>query len=897
MRNTNSTVAIVKSELDVYILYRRRFYVLGIISFLTFNQCVFWLTFSPASPSTQKFYGISSTTVDLLFNWGPIIFIPCLPLTYLFLNRRNGLRHTVILLALAGFIATFLRVLPSIISSTSSSRFRTISMPFLHTGQIINATCGPLVMAPVSQLSCLWFGPNERTLATTLAIMANVFGSTISFLINPAIVSRSSNLPHLLYFHLALAVVAGFLALIYFPAQPPTAPSAAVKLLMQGEGQSINTGLKAYLKGLRECMANPSFVLLSTAGGVMAGTFSMWTGLFATILAPENYSKKQAAISTNVSSIISFVDISVKSGITYDNYVINPANPIPINDHSRLAFVDINGDGWDDIVMHSLYPNLQRNISLEHLVFVNNRNGTFTHFSDVSGLRHVQAGFFVFGDIDNDGDQDVFTGLDYPTVGLTNHIYLNDGNGHFTELHNSGTEGNAGDSTAASASFADFNNDGILDLYLGNGGSLKGVADQLFFGKGDGTFDEVTANNLLGINPKQPTNGVVVCDYDNDGDVDIFVSTYGVSIALGHNILWENDGTGKFTNVASSRGFLAQATGNYWLSSTGNGTFFESDKNVSSYVGSNGFGIDCEDVNGDGLNDIFLATISHPVDSDYNRKWSDPTQLLISHLVNGTRHIFVNEFLQRHLPFNEGDIDAGFVDFDNDGRLDLALTRDTKYESKYTAFDQLAWFGLMHQKNDGNFEILGAISGINDLQATGKAARMKGAQNFGWSDIDHDGDLDLLVGGRDQGGGRTNFLFENTVGQEKSWLAIKLIGDGINVNRDAIGARVTLRFSNWMMMREMKSSRGTYSSADTRVLHFGLGDFGEKFMIEVRWPDGTLQTYNSNMLVLNRFIVIDYDRGLQSQSCGATCFHRKCILYCTVLCLFYALFLSRIHQN
>jgi hypothetical protein len=607
----------------------------------------------------------------------------------------------------------------------------------------------------------------------------------------------------------------------------------------------------------------------------------------------KNMASMNVADSTiliDVSSAPSFIDISTKSGITYQNYVINPLNPIPINDHSRLAFADINGDGWDDIIMHSLYPNLQKNISLEHLVFINNKDGTFTNFSDASGLRQVQAGFFVFGDIDNDGDQDVFAGLDYPSEGLTNHIYLNNGTGYFTVLLNAGVEGDAGNSTAASASFADFNNDGILDLYMGNGGSLKGVADQLFFGNGDGSFREVTTTNLLSINPKQPTNGVVVCDYDNDGDADIFVSTYGVSIGLGHNVLWENDGSGKFTNVANTRGISAQATGNYWLPSTGNGSLPEPDKDINTYVGSNGFGIDCEDINGDGLNDIFLATISHPVESDYSRKWSDPTQLLINHVLKSGDHVFVNEFLKRGLPFNEGDIDAGIADFDNDGRLDLAVTRDTKYQSKYTTFDQLAWFGLMHQKNNGNFESVGTISGINDLQATGTAARMKGGQNFGWSDIDHDGDLDLLVGGRDQGGGRANFLFENIVGQHKPWLAIKLVGNGMNVNRDAIGTRVTLRFTSWTMMREVKSSRGTYSSADARVLHFGLGDFGDNFTLEVRWPDSTLTTYHSSVLTLNRFINIDYDKGLQPLNSEAPAFQKKNMLYWSGLSFMCAFF-------
>jgi hypothetical protein len=115
----------------------------------------------------------------------------------------------------------------------------------------------------------------------------------------------------------------------------------------------------------------------------------------------------------------SFVDISEKSGITYENYVVNPPNPITGNDHSRLGFADINGDGWDDVVMHNAYPTvLTANIPFEHLVFVNNKDGTFMPFSDQSRLRNVQSAFFVFADIDNDGDQDLFSGVDYPFQGI-----------------------------------------------------------------------------------------------------------------------------------------------------------------------------------------------------------------------------------------------------------------------------------------------------------------------------------------------------------------------------------------------------------------------------------------------------------------------------------------------
>jgi hypothetical protein len=556
-----------------------------------------------------------------------------------------------------------------------------------------------------------------------------------------------------------------------------------------------------------------------------------------------------------------FKDISGASGIQDQNFVSMPPKPIPINDHSRLAFADIDGDGFDDIVAHSLFPNPEAGIPFEHLVFRNKGDGTFENVSDSSGLRAVQAGFFLFGDIDNDGDQDVFAGLDIPLPGEKNKVLLNDGKGHFTLLAGSGIEGTANNTVVGSASFADVDGDGKLDVYLANGQTSYAAADQLFLGKGDGTFTNATTARLKGGNPKQPSNGVVICDYDDDGDQDIFVSTYGVSVELGHKILWENDGTGVFTNVAEARGFAAQAEGNYWLASTGNGKNPEPGKDAATYVGSNGFGIDCEDVSGDGRNDIFLATISHPVSADYSRKWSDPSQLLINQ-GKDAGFSFKNEFLARQLPFNEGDIDAAIVDFDNDGRLDLSVTRDNKYEGSYSTDDQKAWLGLMHQNEDGSFTSVGLASGVNDPMGAG-LPRMKAGQNLAWSDIDNDGDMDLLVGGRDHGGGRPNFLFENTLGSKNTWLALRLKGDGVKVNRDAIGARVTLTFPTWKVMRELKSSRGTYTSADARALHFGLGALGCEYTLEVRWPDGTKTTLDGKTLPSNTFLTIDYTTGLQ----------------------------------
>ncbi len=550
-----------------------------------------------------------------------------------------------------------------------------------------------------------------------------------------------------------------------------------------------------------------------------------------------------------------FVDISEPSGIRVDNFYPDPPMGTVINDHSRLAFADIDGDGWDDIVAHSLYPNPAGGVPFEHLVFRNlgDGSGEFEDFSDTSGLRDVQAGFFAFGDVDNDGDQDIFAGLDLDGYApFTSSIWLNDGAGHFSELADAGVE--AGPHVAANALFADFDGDGILDLFVGMGGTSAAAPDRLYAGHGDGSFEDVSAA-LQGNSPR-PSNGSVSCDYDDDGDLDIFVSTYSVSTAGGHNLGFENQGGGLFEDRGEAMGFAYQVTGNYWLASTGKGKDVEPDPPLGLYRGSNGFGIDCGDVDNDGDLDILLTTISHPVNSDYNRKWSDPSQLL----ANGGEaagYRFENQWLARGLPFNEGDVDGALLDFDNDGRLDISLSRERKYEGGYNEDEQRGWFGLMRQLDSGAYESLGMASGIND--ANEELLRMKGAQNHAWSDIDHDGDLDLLVGGRDQGGGRPNFLFRNDIGQDNRWLAVRLEGDGEEVDRDAIGTRVYLRSGDALRMDEKKSSRGMYNSEDTRVLHFGLGDMPcENLELVVRWTDGSEVVFDSRDFGEDMYVLVSY---------------------------------------
>jgi len=553
-----------------------------------------------------------------------------------------------------------------------------------------------------------------------------------------------------------------------------------------------------------------------------------------------------------------FKDVSEKSGIQRGNFVPAPATPIPINDHSRLALVDIDGDGWDDVVMHSLFPNPQKGIPFEHLVFRNRHDGTFEDISESSGLKAVQAGFFVFADVDGDGDEDCFAGLDIELAGKTSVLLLNDGKGVFTAKENSGLEKAK---YVANAVFADFDRDGKVDLFLGNGQTSVSAKNSLFMGNGDGTFSDVTGERLPGV-AAQPTNGLVACDYDDDGDLDVFVSTYGVSVRQGWKQLWENDGAGGFTNVAEERGFHALATGTYWSTRSGKGRDAQP-VDASKIIGANGFGIDCADITGDGLPDVWMATISHGDGADESRLWSDPTQLL----VNGGKakgFAFENQFLDRGLPYNEGDIDAAIVDYDNDGRLDLAVTRTDKYEASYTDPEQKGYFGLFHQREDGTFTSVGLASGINDMAEGGK--RGKAGQNLAFADLDHDGDADLLFGARDMGGGRANLLFENTVGQSNGWLAVQVRGDGKAVHTDAFGTKVTVKIGDRVIVREKKSSRGTYDSIDGSSLLFGLGaascvDGKNAATLEVRWPDGKIERFEKDTFSLRTYVKLVYGTG------------------------------------
>ena len=312
--HTSSDVSTTSSSSAPFVLYRSRFLILFTFSLLSFNQSLFWLTFSPISNQAEVYYHTDVNTINLLLNWGPIIYIPCQFLTFWIASVHGGLRKVVLTSSTLCTVAMLLRCVPNILWSPSSSAFQSNAIWFLHAAHILNAAAGPLVMSTVSQCSALWFGVNERAKATSIAIFSNNLGAAIGFLQIPAQVQsdQGTDIPNLLYTHAGMAVFASILTLAYFPAAPPTPPSHAAELMMRPipvayaddeaivishsrgstavtiarQGTAVRRAVVGVLRQFWACCTNVSFLLLAIGGGGVLGVFNGWSALFNNILGP-----------------------------------------------------------------------------------------------------------------------------------------------------------------------------------------------------------------------------------------------------------------------------------------------------------------------------------------------------------------------------------------------------------------------------------------------------------------------------------------------------------------------------------------------------------------------------------------------------------------------------------
>ncbi len=460
-------------------------------------------------------------------------------------------------------------------------------------------------------------------------------------------------------------------------------------------------------------------------------------------------------------------------------------------------------------------------------------NGT-TVFTDVTlqaGVGDTGSGHgLALADVDGDGDIDIYVvNKNGPNV-----LYRNDGNGSFTDITEISGAGDFG--PGHGAVFLDYDNDGDLDLYVANWGG-KNAPNRLYRNEGNGTFTDVSDQSGISKMRAGASHGCIALDFDADGFCDIFASS-----AEEPPILLHNNGDGTFEDYSEKAG-LRSSPRPHFLSAV--------------------------DFDEDGDCDIMVSN-SDPSDGDADA----PNQFY----VNTGRGTFVE--LAERTGLLKGDLHgACFGDFNGDGHIDLLAPdaargsrmnfllndgrgrfHDSTRRSK-TWHTQARTHGMAcgDFDNDGDLDAFltsrdGNLLFANDgtgvfvevSEKTGLAQPHGDTKAAAFFDYDNDGDLDLYVVVHNG----MNRLFRND-GTTGNWLAVKLLGT--RSNRDGIGARIEVRTGSGLQVREVIGGKGHMQ--DPLVQFFGLGQASAAESVTIRWPSGRVQTLRS--VEANQVLVVE----------------------------------------
>ena len=450
-----------------------------------------------------------------------------------------------------------------------------------------------------------------------------------------------------------------------------------------------------------------------------------------------------------------FVDVTDGLGLEHGN--------------SPVAFGDVDGDGWVDIVAAQWWRNEE--------------GQGFT--------RRSATGQSVLGDVDGDGHLDLFSLT-------TQRFLLGDGAGGFAELAAPDFEA----VPCLGAALGDFVGDSLLDAYAGG---YERWEEQITFP--DRLFQLARSSagfevSVVHEDPRHRARGVTAADFDEDGDLDVYVTNY----RLQPNALLRNDGSGALVDVAAELGVVATDGG---------------------FGGGHGIGSCFADFDNDGHLDLFAGNFAHR-----DSRGDQPQSQFLRN--RGPDHGFTFEnFGTGGIAYQESYASPAAADFDGDGDIDLFFT--TVYGT--------ASFGVANHpvllRNDGDWQFtdVTAQAGLAELPPTYQAA---------WADTDHDGDLDLVTAGR---------LFENrTIHDDRApfrWLAVKLQPDANQPT--PFGAQVRVRHGGVVRVAQVESGTGQGNQNDATV-HFAFGADPGTVELQVRhagrcWLDWTPTALDRRIMV------------------------------------------------
>jgi tetratricopeptide (TPR) repeat protein len=427
----------------------------------------------------------------------------------------------------------------------------------------------------------------------------------------------------------------------------------------------------------------------------------------------------------------------------------------------------------------------------------NNGDGTFTEQAAKAGLADQLGGLNILqADYNNDGCMDILVLRGAWELPQRRSLLRNNCDGTFTDV--TASSGLAAPATSSQAGvWADINNDGLLDLFIGN---ENGPA-QLFLNKGDGTFEDIS--HSAGIDRVAFSKGVAAADYDNDGYPDLYVSNMS-----GHNFLYHNNHDNTFTEVAAQAGVPGPGLGfATW--------FFDYDN--------------------DGWPDLFVTSYFTSVDETARTYLGLPhnatTLKLYKNMKNGTfRDVTAEVGLDKvFMPMG-----ATFGDIDNDGFLDIYLgTGNPSYASLVP--------NVLLRNHDGKYFI--------DVTASSGTGEWHKGHGIAFADLENHGDEDIIaeIGGATPGDMHTLRVFENP-GHGNDWISLKLIG--VKTNRAAIGARIKVTVENkgqgTRSIYRTVGSGGSFGSSPLQQ-HLGLGKDARIVDLEIWWPTSNTHQHFSNV--------------------------------------------------